>query len=239
MFHGDNLFQYVFENDSEYVVSGHSIKNGFVLLKIGKGRTQLTKVFDLNNNNDCFFPLAHKGGRYYYVLYEDEKNTEQIKRSIFTFDENYKMQKILSTNQLITSGLIIDESLYYTVYEPDKDHYVVYSIPLNEAVKQPQLVKSDLETRDLYNIGNELFFSSRERIFNDKKTFEKKYENFVVGNLLIQMYDDANNDMACSITDMNSNKVINIYKQPINFEVKGRFLYLYCEDNLYEIPVGV
>ncbi|KAJ51191.1 ABC-type transport system involved in multi-copper enzyme maturation permease subunit [Clostridium tetanomorphum] len=235
----DNLFQYVFNNESKYVVSGHSIENGFVLLKVDENRKSIRKIFDLNNNNDCFFPLANDNNNFYYVMYEDEKNTKNIKRTIFTFDKNNKIHTILNTNDLITSGIIINGFMYYTVCNPNKESYSVYSIDLsNEGEKKAKIVKSDLETRELYNIDNKLYFSSKDKIFNDDQSFDKKYENFFVKNLLIQMYSDSNNDMICSVMDIKTKKIIDKFKYPINFEVKDNLLYIYCNNNIYKLTIG-
>ena len=51
----DNIMQYVFQNESSYIVSGHSVENGFVLLKISEDRKNLKKVFELSNQVITFF----------------------------------------------------------------------------------------------------------------------------------------------------------------------------------------
>ncbi|MMZ59283.1 hypothetical protein D1872_213120 [compost metagenome] len=234
----DNLFQYMFNNDSEYVVSGHSIDNQFVLLKLSEDRKNINKVFELSNDKDCFFPLASDGEKFYYVLYEDEKNTEVIKRSIFTLDENNHVELVKRTDDLITSGLIIDQLLYYTVFDPDKEKYSVYSIDLNQKENEPELVKTNLEARELYRIGNELYFSSRDKIFNNKESFEKKSENFFVGNLMIQIYTDPINGLICTVTNVVNKKVMHTFENPINFEVNDNVLTLYCEGHIYKISTA-
>jgi len=234
----DNLFQYVFDNDSFYVVSGHSVDNGFVLLKVGEDRKSISRIFDLYNDSDCFFPLARDDENFYYVLYENEKDKENIKRSIFTFDKDNKMQIVLSTKRLITSGIIINGVMYFTVYEPDKNSYSAYALTLKSPEKEIHIVQSNLETRDLFNVNGELYFSSKDKIFNENQTFDKKYENFFVKNLLIQMYSNKNNDMICTIMDINTREIVNEFKYPVNFEVNGDSLYIYCKGNIYKLQLG-
>lgn len=233
----DNLFQYVFGNDSEYVVSGHSIHNGFVLLQVSEDRKRMRKIFDLNNDDDCFFPLARNGQQFYYLLLQDEKNDEKKTRSIFTFDGHDKMQIILSTNDLITSGTILDHDLYYTAGDKKKDTYAAYAMDLRKEGEQPKLVKENLETRELYVIDDELYFSSRTQIFNDHQSFDKKFRNFVVNDFLIQMYSDSNYDMVCTVMDIKSKKILHTFKYPINFEVKDDTLFIYCEGQIYTMQI--
>ncbi|UPK44965.1 hypothetical protein [Paenibacillus pabuli] len=238
LYEQDNLFQYVFDHASNFVVSGHSIDNEFVLLQVSNDQKKINKIFDLNNDKDCFFPLAHDGKKYYYVLYEDEKNTEDIKRSIVTIDQNNNLQKIVSTNEMITSGVIIDETLYYTVYKPEKENYTVYSMLLEDNSQHSMLIKEGLETRELYKFKDKLFFSSESKIYNDEKSFDKKHENYFVNNLLIQIYSDSNNDMICSVINAENKEVLDIYKNPINFEIHNNTLYIYCEGGIYTLEIG-
>lgn len=237
LYEEENVFQYVFNQDSEYVVSGHSTNNQFVLLKLNEDRKELNQIFDLNNNQDCFFPLASDGKQFYYVLYEDERNTEIIKRSIVTFDEKNQMKIIRTTHDLITSGVIIDQFLYYTVYDRDQKYYAVYSIDLNDGEKEPKLIKTNLETRELYKMGHELLFSSRDKIFNDKRSFEKKEDNFFVDHYLIQMGAEPGNGLVGTVTNTESKKVIHTFKNPINFELNGEVLKFYCEGQIYKIHI--
>lgn len=235
----DNIMQYVFQNESSYIVSGHSVENGFVLLKISEDRKNLKKVFELSNSSDYFFPLADDGSQFYYVLVEDEKDIQKTRESIFTFDENFDIQIIYKSRDKIMSGLIIDRYLYYTVYNQEKDSYSVYTINLDDKEKKPGLIKDNLESRDLFNINNHLYFSSRDKIFNDKQSFEKKMENFFVENLLIQFYDDKNLEPVCTITDIRNNQILNTYKYPVNFAIKDQILYLFTEEQIFELPLGV
>lgn len=235
----DNIMQYVFQNESSYIVSGHSVENGFVLLKISEDRKNLKKVFELSNSSDYFFPLTDDGSQFYYVLVEDEKDIQKTRESIFTFDENFDIQIIYKSRDKIMSGLIIDRYLYYTVYNQEKDSYSVYTINLDDKEKKPGLIKDNLESRDLFNINNHLYFSSRDKIFNDKQSFEKKMENFFVENLLIQFYDDKNLEPVCTITDIRNNQILNTYKYPVNFAIKDQILYLFTEEQIFELPLGV
>ncbi|MGR6546654.1 hypothetical protein [Paenibacillus tundrae] len=238
LYEQDNLFQYVFGNSSKFVVSGHSSENDFVLLNVSEDKKKITKVLDMENNEDIFFPLADDGKDYYYVLYEDANNADSVKRSIVTFDKNNQVHTLLSTNERITSGIIVNSILYYTVYETEGDSYSVYSLNLNESNEYGNLVKKGLATRELYNLHNELYFSSEDKIFNDSRSFNKKYENFFVNNLLIQVYPDANQDLICTVMDTENNEILGRYNNPVNFEVQNKILYIYCESGIYTLDLG-
>ncbi|SEB26024.1 MULTISPECIES: hypothetical protein [unclassified Paenibacillus] len=238
LYEQDNLFQYVFGHTSKFVVSGHSVENEFVLFDVSDDQKKITKIFDMKNNKDAFFPLADDGQKYYYVLYENEKDTDSINRSVFTFDENNEIQILFNTNEKITSGTIVNSTLYYTVYEPGKDSYTVYSFPLNGTDKQVSVVKQGQPTRELYNFHNKLFFSNENKIFNDTRSFDKKDENFFVNNLLVQIYSDTNQDLICTVMDTENNEMLGRYKYPINFEVKNNTLYIYCEGGIYTLEIG-
>lgn len=238
LYNQDNLFQYEFGCNKRYYVSGNSLENKFVLLEVSEDKKTLHKVFSLNNDNECFFPLANDDNTYYYILYEDEKNSEDVKRSIFTLDKYNKMQKILTSENYITSGIIIENILYYTVYEPSSDDYSVYSINLSDEKKQEKLIKSNLETRELYNINGELFYSNITSIFNDRQAFEKKDINYVIEHYLVQMYPNKDCDMTCSVTDIETREVLGEFKYPINFEIQDNIMKIYCKGMINSIQIG-
>jgi hypothetical protein len=238
LYNQDNLFQYEFGGNKRYYVSGNSLANKFVLLEVSEDKKTLHKVFSLNNDNDCFFPLANDDNTYYYILYEDEKNSEDVKRSIFTMDKYNKIQKILTSENYITSGIIIDNILYYTVYEASSDDYSVYSFNLGDKKKQEKLIKSNLETRELYNINGELYYSNITSIFNDKQAFEKKDINYVIEHYLVQIYPNKDCDMICSVTDIETREVLGKYKYPINFELQDNIMNIYCKGMINSIEIG-
>lgn len=64
-------------------------------------------------------------------------------------------------------------------------------------------------------------------------------ENFFVENLLIQFYDDKNLEPVCTITDIRNNQILNTYKYPVNFAIKDQILYLFTEEQIFELPLGV
>lgn len=238
LYNQDNLIQYEFGYNKKYYVSGNSIENKFVLLEVSEDKKTLHKVFSLNNENDCFFPLANDDNTYYYILYENEKNSKDIKRSIFTIDKYNEMHKILTSESYITSGIIIENILYYTVYEPSSDDYSVYSINLGDEKKKEKLIKSNLETRELYNINGELYYSNITSIFNDRQAFEKKDINYVIKHYLVQMYSNKDCDMICSVTDIKTREVLGEFKYPINFEIEDNIMNIYCKGMINSIEIG-
>ena len=236
----ENVFQYVFGNMSKWVVSGHSIENDFVLLTVSEDQKKIDKVLGMQNNQDAFFPLTDDGSNYYYVLYEDEKNTNEIKRSIFKFDDKNNIEILLSTNEMITSGVIIESTLYYTAYNQKNDRYTAYSFPLNEKGTdvKARVVKRGLTTSELYNVKGELYFSSENKIFNDKRTFNKKDENFFVDHVLVQFNQDANQALVCVVVNTDTNEELGRYQRPVNFEKIDNTIVIYCEDGLFTLDIG-
>lgn len=240
LYEKESVFQYVFGNASKFVVSGNSIENNFVLLTVSEDQKKMTKILGMKNNQDIFFPLADDGSNYYYVLYEDEKNANEIKRSIFKLDDKNNIEILLSTNEMITSGVIIESTLYYTAYDQKNDSYTAYSFSLDEKGMNAKVkvVKEGLPTRELYNVKGELYFSSENKIFNNERTFNKKDENFFVDHLLVQFFPDANQDLVCIVVNTETNEELGRYKRPVNFENIDNTLVIYCEDGLFTLDIG-
>lgn len=232
----ENTFQYVFDNDSEYVVSGNSINNGFVLLKISEDRKRLNKVFELNNAENCFFPLASGGGEYYYVMYVNEQS-QSVEREIFSFTEDYEIENILESEKKITAGVISENTLYYTVYNDLTDRYNLYSLQLSDNENVPVDLNRELETRDLFFYEGNLCVSDYDKIYCDSTNITKRYLNFIEQDYVIQFYANSKNDMVCTVKKISSGEKMGTFLNPINYSVADNEIIVYCHTGMYRIKM--
>lgn len=234
----ENTFQYVFQNDSEYIVSGNSIENGFVLLKRSADRKSLKKLFELNNDKNCFFPLATNGNEYYFVMYVDEKS-ECVERDIFTFTEDYEIRNILKSNKKITAGIMLDDILYYTAYDDLAGAYKVFLLNVSDIEEGPKIlnINRELQTRDLFFYKDSLCVSDYDNIYTDSLTMPKKYANFIEQNYLIQFFSNEDYDMVCTVTDISSGDCVGTFFNPINYEIVEHEMIIYCQNGIYTIEI--
>ena len=225
----ENTFQYVFNNDSEYVVSGNSIDNGFVLLERSADRKSLKKLFELNNDKNCFFPLATNGNQYYFVMYIDEKS-EFVDRVIFTFKKDFEMQNILESNEMITAGVMLDNILYYTAYNELTDNYYLFSLNMLDIEKGSINLNTELQTRDLFCYKENICVSDYDNIYIDSMKIPKEYINFIEQDYIIQFYSNR-----CTVKNISSGDSLGAFLNPINYEVIDDQIIIYCQTGIYNI----
>lgn len=231
-----NTFQYVFNNDSEYIVSGNSIENGFVLLQRSPDRKSLKKVFELNNDKNCFFPLASNGRDYYYVMYVNEMS-EVIEREIFTFTEDYKINSILKSNNMITAGVILNNHLYYTVYDRLTDNYDLFSMDMLDIGNGSIDLNIELQTRDIFSFQGNIYLSDYDNIYIDSITIKKEYINYIEGDYIIQFYANSQHDIVCTIKKISTGNNVGTFLRPINYEIIDNEIIIYCEAGMYIVEM--
>ena len=236
LYEEENTFQYVFGNDSKYIVSGNSINNGFVLLRTSEDKKKIQKVFDMNDEKSCFFPLATNGEEYYFVMYDDEKSNT-IKRNIFTFTEDFKVKNVLKTEQMITSGVIVENKLYYTVYSSELKCYKLYAIDLLNGKEAFFDTSVKLETRDLFCYDNKVCVSDYNNIYCDQTLIKKEYINYIEQNYMIQFYANEENNMVCTIININEEKCLGTFLEPLNYEIDNDKIKIYSRTGIYIIEL--
>ena len=232
----DNLFQYVFHNDSEYIVSGNSINNGFVLLKRSADRKSLEKIFELNDDESCFFPLASDGNQYYYLMCVDEKS-DYTERDIFTFTEDYKMETILKSSKKITSGVILNDVLYFNAANQSTDNYDLFSLDMSAIENGPVKLNKQAATREFFCYKGDIYVADVENIVIDSMKISRKYLNFLEQDYMIQFYANNDYDMVCTIKEISSGNNLGTFRYPLNYEIIDNKIIIYCETGIYTIKM--
>lgn len=232
-----NVYQYSFLQDTSIFTTGHSKNNEFEILK--NNNNKIKSIFKFNNSRDCIFPLAKSNDQYYFLQYIDEGDDTKItQRNIVTLDEN-GLNTILSTNQLISYGVIINDLFYYSVYIPDKDVYDVYSFNLLSKKAEPCLIKENLISGQLYCYDGELYFSNLKEIYNNHESFNKKYYNDFLDkyDLLLQLDTNKYNNIEFTLLDLNTKEQVYNSSNVINYEINSNELLLYTTNGTKNIDL--
>ena len=230
-----NTFQYVFDNDSDYVVSGNSVDNEFVLLKLSDDRKKLVKMFELNDNEKCFFPLAKNDDEWYYVMYAGNEDAKTDRR-IIRFTNEYDIEEILQSDKMITSGTMVGNKLYYSAYDKKSDQYHLYWID-PERDRTEVDMKKETGERTVFQYNNEICLSDSDYIYIGKKKIPLKYINYVKEDYMIQFYANKADDMVCTIERISDGKKLGTFLYPINFQFKEHDIVVYCEGKVYHVDI--
>ncbi|MFT8928814.1 MAG: hypothetical protein ABF969_05710 [Sporolactobacillus sp.] len=146
---GTNLFQYEFPEKTNIYTTGDSIKNNFKIVKIISGKI---KVLYKVNKNQALIPLTTNGSRYYFVhAFYDSKgkeisNTRRI--ALFNFHKK-TLSDFPKSSGLISKGTLIDNELYYTIYNKSKDNYELFKVNTSKVSNIPRFLKSGLRDPEI------------------------------------------------------------------------------------------
>ena len=188
----DNQVQYQFPDTDQYFIDGNSITNNFKLISTTKNTIEVLHEFDANEG---VFPIAVKGDKIYVIhtYYRPDGSEYEDKRRLARYDINTK--EILDFNHtsgLISKGVASDNTIYYAVYDSNKDTYDINKIALgsNELNQKPETVKSNLANDYIYLNGNDLCITDAERIVCPNGQWKKGMASYFRDGKLIQVYDD-------------------------------------------------
>lgn len=230
----ENEFFYGFKEDWTYFTTGHSIENEFEVLKVKEGNISIIRR---EKNGECIFPLALDEGHYYFLEYADNNSAKNANRTIIEY-HNGKFTEVLTTDKAICYGTIIEDVLYYSVYDTNRDSFDIYYVCLGKNDKKEQVYKTDISDGELFQYGKELLFIENGYICSKEngKMFEKKDYNAILDEeeLLVQMYGNKEGDLQWEFIDMKNKKVLCTFKNIINYKVKNKILEIYGKDKVYK-----
>lgn len=156
----ENEFQYNFKEYSNILTSGNSITNNFSVIRYTeKGIKTLLKL----PKNQALFPLTidKKGHMYFSRIYYNVDKTEK-KRVVSKYDmKNNQLNDLTIDVGKLMDGSIIGNKLFFTSYNEKKQKYELYKSSFADK-NRIELIDSNLESSEIYNINGELYLKTSE-----------------------------------------------------------------------------
>lgn len=204
-----NFYQFNFTDNNKIFTSGNSYTNNYSILELNNN--ELVEVAQFGDS-EGIFPLATSNDSYFFIhTYYDDNGEEYVEKR-----EVLKMGNTNSYDQLtplpnvygymITEGVCIYDTLYFSAYESESNSYSIYSIEYNNSESKPQIVYKDLISPNIYKYNNELILSDNSYINIQDKQFDKGSENYIYNNSLIQIIINSEGDLQLTIISINDGK---------------------------------
>lgn len=195
-----NIMQYSFNTKSKYYTSGDSHKFHFEIVELNEGTIKSVYKAE-NQENEAIFPLATDGDNIFF-LKSDYSHSEAPISTVVKYDNDSLKEYSKAKGVISSNGAILNNLLYYTVYDKSDDSYALYSLDYSRYTNEPKLIKSNLDGRELFVLNNKLYVSNNKTIYNeDGDYFNKSGESFydIESNTLIQIAYNPNNNNQLSL----------------------------------------
>lgn len=235
---GTNLFQYEFPEKTNIYTTGDSIKNNFKIVKIISGKI---KVLYKVNKNQALIPLTTNGSRYYFVhAFYDSKgkeisNTRRI--ALFNFHKK-TLSDFPKSSGLISKGTLIDNELYYTIYNKSKDNYELFKVNTSKVSNIPRFLKSGLRDPEILSNHLGLWINNGKKIYNGNKIFFAKDYNYIHNDFLIQLKVSQDATKQILITNVKNNKILYKENNCLDFKfIKKSTLIIYGENYIKRLSI--
>ena len=204
-----NFYQFNFKDNSKIFTSGNSYTNNYSILELNNN--ELVEVAQFGDS-EGIFPLATSDDSYFFIhTYYDDNGDEYVeKREVLKMDNTNSYDQLSPIpnvyGYMITEGVCIYNTLYFSAYEAEGDSYSIYSVDYNNSDSKPQLVHKDLDSPNIYKYNNELVLSDDLYINIQNKQFEKGNENYIYNNSLVQITIDSKKDLKLTIISISDGK---------------------------------
>lgn len=229
-----NFMQYSFSNQSKYYTSGHSYENGFEILKVNNNKIE--HIYRPKDSEKvAIFPFASNNNINIYSFVTYDSNNKEMNRYLIELQKENNLINYKEVDGLITSGVIIKDKLYYTVYNVENDKFSLYNITLGNYNDKPSLVTTNLESGDIFNCNDELYLSDEKYIYNDNNKFNKKHTNLFIKDNLIQMYINEKGSVILEVYNITKQKIIKKYSDAIGYDINNNELTIYCYGNMEKL----
>lgn len=235
-----NYMQFEFNNlETNIYTTGHSIKNHYKIIE--KGDSKINTLYEMEEN-EAIFPFAYQDENNMYFLktsYDSDGNEIYKERIICQFEMKSKqLKEIKSTKGLLASnGVIIDDLLYFTVYNEANNNYDLYSLNINN-IDKVELISKGLVTGEVYNHNGELWVSDKNKIYNYKDNsvqFSKKILNYFYLDKLFQIDINNEGDLELTITNITTKKIENTFDKIVDVRVQNNEIYVYTLDKMVKL----
>jgi len=230
-----NHMIYEFSPLARYMTSGHSINFGFEIISID---SVVHTVYSMKPN-EGIFPLAYYSDDYYFIKSQYDKYGVETDRVLVKFDYiKNKLIEYTHAHGLVSYGTVIDDKLYYTVYNENNDDYTLYSLLRDDFDSIPKLEKESLENGEIFSQGGVLYVTNRKSIISDNKQFKKETQNYFIGeNYLVQYQIQKDDTLDAVVIDTSTGEKIFTAENIVDFNVSNEEIIFYCEGCIKKYPL--
>ncbi len=235
-----NYMQFEFNDlKANIYTTGHSIENNYKIIK--KQYDKISILYKMKKN-EAIFPLAYKNEQTMYFLktsYDSSGKELYNERVVCKFElKNKQLKQLNATKGFLTSNaVIINNLLYFTVYNEENNNYDLYRLNVNEEDKI-ELINTGLITGELYNNNGRLFVSNQDKIYDYEDNtiyFSKKILNYFYLNRLFQIDINNEGDLRLTITNIERNKIENVFDKLVDVRVENDKIYVYTTEQIIVI----
>lgn len=231
----ENFFQFEFRDGGNYFTSGHSIHNGFKIFSLFQNKRDVVHALS-GIEHEAIFPFARMDeDKYFFVKYYYDENGDEIQdsRRIMAWRDN-KLVEYENITGLFSYGVVLENKLYYTVYNQSKDVFDLYYLDVNNFNSKGILVEKDLESGQIYLYNNKLNKSDNHMIYSDDDEYKKMDLNYFDDNedIIIQIQEIGVEIPALFVIDARTKEVIGKADDVIDFKVQDGKIIVYCHGHI-------
>ena len=221
------------EGDMILGIRGEDLKMDAANLELYKESRQKAIITDTevmgNENNMYFLKTA----------YNPDGNEIYEERVICQFElESKQLKEIKSTQGLLVSnGVIVDDILYFTVYNETNDNYDLYSLNINN-IDKVDLINKGLVTGEVYNNNGKLWVSDKNNLYDYEDNsiqFPKKILNYFYLDKLFQIDINNEGDLELTITNITTKNTENTFDKIVDVRAENNKIYIYTLDEMTEL----
>lgn len=235
-----NYMQFEFSDlMANIYTTGHSIENNYKIIE--KENKTIKTLYEMKEN-EAIFPLAYQNENNMYFLktvYNPDGNEIYEERVICQFElESKQLKEIKSTQGLLVSnGVIVDDILYFTVYNETNDNYDLYSLNINN-IDKVDLINKGLVTGEVYNNNGKLWVSDKNNLYDYEDNsiqFPKKILNYFYLDKLFQIDINNEGDLELTITNITTKNTENTFDKIVDVRAENNKIYIYTLDEMTEL----
>ncbi len=231
-----NYFQYEFPTASPYMTAGSSATNDFEIIEIDG--SEIRDVLTMEKDRGIF-PLATNGEDIFFTESRYAADGAELSRTLVRLDAGSLVRYPEATG-LITSGVLLDGTLYYTRARADGQRFDLFSLPAADSDATPDKVRSDLTNGALYEHDGRLVFSSPRGIelgngdldCRDLCYFDDAHSK------LLHLHVDSENALALDIIDLPSGEISASVTGVLDFREDGDRLTVYRSGSIRTIDLA-
>lgn len=238
-----NYMQFEFNDlETNIYTTGHSIENNYKIIE--KENKTIKTLYEMKEN-EAIFPLAYQNEDNMYFLkttYNSDGNEIYKERVICQFELNFKQLKEIKLTRglLVSNGVIVDDILYFTVYNEVNDNYDLYSLNINN-IDKVDLISKGLVTGEVYNNNGKLWVSNKSKIYDYEDNsiqFPKKILNYFYFDKLLQIDINNEGDLELTITNTTTKNTKSTFDKIVDVRAENRNIYIYTLDEMTELNEG-
>lgn len=238
----DNFFQFSFQDKNNIFTSGHYLdESNFEILRINEDKRSIDVIYSLTKELDTIVPLATNGERYFFMKHD--YSVDGFPQAVIVEYINGDLVEFINTIDFMDStGLIIENFLFYTTYNFDTETYTLRSINFLEYDNIPVTIEDNLDSGNIFLLNNEIYVSDSNTIYSltSEDTYDKLQDNFYdsKNNLLIQLDIDNNGNRYLMITDAQTKNQV-VVNNAISYDINNENIEVYCIGSVETISLNI